>query len=375
MNRIIGGGYYGMKNYGDDLFGIVSALAAKEFWADDEFRLMCPPIKGLDASYAVPGWFSSDIYASFNALGKASRLAFLLKSLSQADRYVFCGGSVFSSTASGARDIVTRFSQRGLALSAVGVSIGPFSDTASERVIKSLLQRFEYISLRDTASYEIAQSFGLDCPVVMAGDLAGLMPRYYPAPSEHKYAQVEVVKKVAFSPCNLPESPVKALGYCDDFVKAIATLTVDSPLEVTLLNLNAHSALGDRALCEYTQARLNAECGTNAAIVNYSDVGVLGMWRIISMLDSYVSVRLHGAISAFLMGVPFSLFEYHPKCSEFLVSIKKENSLRLAGGGVGLKNIVLQHLERKEDLSEVVGCYSNAAALNFTSAPWARKLV
>lgn len=373
MSRIVGGGYYGMKNYGDDLFGIVSAQAAREFWKNDTFRLVCPPIQGFEASYSVPGWFPRDIYASFNALGKASRLAFLIKSVTQADRYVFCGGSVFSSSASGARNTVARFSHLGLAMSAVGVSIGPFSDAASEREIKALLQRFEYISLRDRASYDIAQSFDLECPVVMAGDLAGLMSRYYPAPRGHKHSQPRAAKKIAFSPCNLPENPAKGLGYCNEFVKAITSLKGDVPLEVVLLNLNGHSVQGDRVLCEYTRERLQTECRLNAQIINYSNVGVLGIWRIIAELDSYISVRLHGAISAFLLDVPFSLFEYHPKCSEFLVNIQKEHKLRLSEGGRVLRNIIIEHFERKEDLSEMVNYYSNAATLNFSNAPWAIK--
>lgn len=371
MSKIIGGGYYGMMNYGDDLFGIVSSLAAKEFWVEDEFRLLCPPIKGFDANYAVPKWFPKQAYASLNAVGKASRVAFLLNGLSRADRYVFCGGSVFSSSASGARDIVTRFNRRGVSLAAVGVSIGPFSDTESERAIRSMLQRFDYISTRDKASYQIAKSFGLECSLVMAGDLAGLMPRYYPVLNDSKgKPESRVIKKIAFSPCNLGEDPTKASGYCDAFVKAVRAVASENPIEIILLNLNAHPVLGDRSLCEYTHKRLIHYCNIKARILNYSDLGVLGMWGEISDLDFYVSVRLHGAISAFLLGIPFCLFEYHPKCSEFLDGLKVQSAMRLIDEGSNLNEIILQQLERGGAPSDSVFRHVEAAILNFSNAPW-----
>lgn len=370
MSKIIGGGYYGMMNYGDDLFGIVSSLAAKEFWVEDEFRLLCPPIKGFNANYAVPNWFPKQTYASLNAVGKASRLAFLLNGLSRADRYVFCGGSVFSSSASGARDIVARFNRRGVSLAAVGVSIGPFSDTESERTIRSLLQRFDYISTRDKTSYEIAKSFGLEGSLVMAGDLAGLMRRYYPNSTNKKNSETREVKKIAFSPCSLFENPEKAQRYCEAFVKAVKVLVGDSPLEVVLLNLNAHPVLGDGVLCEYTHNRLKADCGINSEIINYADIGVLGMWQVISGLDSYVSVRLHGAISAFLLGTPFSLFEYHPKCSEFLDGLGVNAAPRLIDGDEAVEAVVRQHFQCGRIASSLIDAYSNAAVLNFSSAPW-----
>jgi len=112
----------------------------------------------------------------------------------------------------------------------------------------------------------------------MAGDLAGLMSRYCPAPVERKPVQPGAAKKIAFSPCNLPESPAKARGYCDEFVSTIAALKDDVPLDVVLLNLNGHAVQGDRRLCEYVRGRLKAEFGLSAQIVNYVDVGVFGVW-------------------------------------------------------------------------------------------------
>ncbi|WP_417448413.1 polysaccharide pyruvyl transferase family protein [Idiomarina abyssalis] len=370
MGRNIGGGYYGMKNYGDDLFGTVSMLAAREYWINEHFCLMCPPLKGLEADYAVPKWFPENIYGSLNTVGKASRLGLLLKSLKQADRYIFCGGSVFSSSASGTRDILARFNQRGLALSAIGVSIGPFLDVASEKAIKALLQRFEYVALRDHASYEIAKSFGLECPIVLAGDLAGLMPRYFPKMEKHDRSKTCTNKMIAFSPCNMPESPAKSLSYCIDFIKAIVSVKESLSLKVILLNLNGHAVLGDRVLCEYTQQRLQEEYGVESKIVNYSDAGILGIWNIISELDLYISVRLHGAISAFHLNVPFSLVEYHPKCSGFLNDINKRAALRLEEGAERLADIILEHFGNREDLSDMAHQSSNAAILNFSRAPW-----
>lgn len=252
--------------------------------------------------------------------------------------------------------------------SAIGVSIGPFDNSESERNIKELLKRFEYIALRDRASYEIAKNFELDCPIVMAGDLAGLMPKYYPV-IETKINRDE--KLIGFSPCNLPKNKDLALKYCDCFISAIESIKKDVNVKVIILNLNAHTELGDYELCKYVEKKL-VNILKKVELVNYYDVGAIRTWSLIASFDAYVSVRLHGAISAFLLNVPFALFEYHPKCTEFLQDIGKDNSLFInAKIECSMQNIILKLLSEKEKFSQSIDSYTKSAELNFIRAPWA----
>lgn len=368
MRKILASGYYGMKNYGDDLFGVVAANAAKTYWSNYDIELLCPAINDLKSKYSVPGFFPRELYSSQQFLGKISRLGFLAKSVLSAEKYLFCGGSLFSSSQSGARNFISKLNSNKLKLSAVGVSIGPFNNSESERNIKELLKRFEYIALRDRASYEIAKNFELDCPVVMAGDLAGLMPKYYPV-IETQINRDE--KVIGFSPCNLPENRDLALNYCDSFISAIESINKEVNVKVIILNLNAHKDLGDYELCKYVEKKL-INILKKVELVSYYDFGAIRTWSLIASFDAYVSVRLHGAISAFLLNVPFALFEYHPKCTEFLQDVGKDESLFINyKSECNMQDIIFKLLSKKEIFSQPVDNYKKSAELNFICAPWA----
>jgi len=91
-----------------------------------------------------------------------------------------------------------------------------------------------------------------------------------------------------------------------------------------------------------------------------------------SRLDYYVSVRLHGAISAFLLNV-LSLFEYHPKCSDFLIDSGKEALCRLIEGGGNLRDVMVGSFEGRAAREQTDSRFADAAVLNFSRAPWAAK--
>jgi polysaccharide pyruvyl transferase WcaK-like protein len=365
-------GYYGMKNYGDDLFAITAIQGTNLYWSNIKTKILSPIIKGVNGPYAVPGWFPENVYADFGYIGKISRLGFTIENSLFADKYIFCGGSVFSSNSSGITNILSRiYKKRNNFFSAIGVSIGPFDSIASERKIKNFLKHFEYLALRDQLSFDIAKSFNLDCPIVQAGDLAGLIPDFYPI-TVHKNLEEPTIKKIGFSPCFLSSDIEKSEKYCNTFIKAITQLQTDINFKIVILNLNEHPLIGDSILCNHVYTELinqNIQC----EIINYKENGVLSTWKSISILDAYISVRLHGAVTAYLCNVPFSLFEYHMKCTEFLNDIDQKSFLRITDDSMTIKHLkeIIIHLLEKNGCSNYhTDSYRAKSLLNFTEAPW-----
>ena len=68
-------------NYGDELFNLTCALAARRWWAGHDTDFLGPPVAGLDATFRVPGWIPSRLYTSPGVWGKAVRLGFLAGAL------------------------------------------------------------------------------------------------------------------------------------------------------------------------------------------------------------------------------------------------------------------------------------------------------
>ena len=374
-NNIAFTGYYGMSNFGDDLFGLVCASGAAKFWPQSKTRVLSTNIDGVDSDFTVPSWFNRDVYASAGLVGTASRLMFALREASRSQTFILGGGSVLSSQSSGVRDFIYKTSKfTKLRFAALGVSIGPFSSGNEEKKAKEFLSGFEFISVRDSASYRLTQDFALDTPIVMAGDLAGLMPILFDT-------KVECVNKhtkptLGVSMCNY-ESIIggdekveqeRNRALTDAMIKVVKRF--DARVEV--FSLNNHPQFGDDLLAQYICSRLSEE-RIEFNLNRHIELGVCEIWKRISYCDTFIGVRLHSAIAAYLNKVPFFLVEYHKKCEDFLDDIGQSSNLRLSATVTDPDKIeeVLERLflvALPPSLS--VRNYCERARGHFSHAPW-----
>ena len=165
----------------------------------------------------------------------------------------------------------------------------------------------------------------------------------------------------------------KSKKYCDVFINAINQLKNDIDFEIVVLNLNEHTHIGDFELCKYVYENLTTQ-DVRCELINYKEIGVMSTWETISLLDAYISVRLHGAISAYLCKVPFALYEYHVKCKEFLNDIGQNKSLRITDNFMSIEHMkqIIIDLISKNRMNELdINNYCSHTLLNFTEAPWA----
>ncbi|MBB6247562.1 polysaccharide pyruvyl transferase family protein [Rhodanobacter sp. A1T4] len=371
MKNVIFTGYYGMKNYGDDLFGVVSTYGARTWWPQFSPTILGPRITGQTERFSVPTFISADQYASDDKAGKLIRTLFSTKELLSGGKFVFSGGSLFSSNRSRIMDMAERISRlSGKKFSAIGVSIGPFDSRASEDAVVSFLRRFEYISVRDQASYALLQSYQLDARIAVGRDLAGLAPALA-GPMEKTASETKVI---GYAPCNIGGKPEITRRIDDLFV---ATVSKQRNVRVKIFSLNSHAIHGDTERSQHVSERLKA-AGVAVERIEYAERGVIGTWRDIATCDAVVSVRLHGAITAYLCGVPFILFEYHKKCSDFLDDIGQPGAIRVRTDDAALANELAGDFEHKllqlftdqsaPKLSPTQ--YAEESTRHFTGAPW-----
>jgi polysaccharide pyruvyl transferase WcaK-like protein len=359
-------GYYGMANYGDDLFCIAASEGAKQFWLSHETQLLCPPLDGVQANFVVPG-FARDLYRRHDHLGAMCRSLFLLATGLSADKFVFAGGSIFSSGKASVRDLLfrARGNRKGY-FSAIGVSVGPFQSVADEKKVRNDLSRFEYISVRDRESFEILKQFNLDGRLTASVDLVGSL---YGARRQQPWREDRTRRLIGFSPCNLTNRTAEAVDYCDRFVSGLAQVANLSETAVELICLNEHPVVGDAGLCDYTRKKLS-EIGIDSSISRYRDLGAFGIWDRIDGLDAYFTARLHGAITGYLSGVPFFLFERQRKSADFLDMIAKPECERVVGDNdnyvEAFRQVIFAPSKPGLDPEE----FYRLSLKNFTDAPW-----
>jgi polysaccharide pyruvyl transferase WcaK-like protein len=367
--KILFGGYYGMKNYGDDLFGLVASKGSSLFWPDIDTALACPPIASVESQYSVPKWVPRNIYSSVGYAGKALRFSFLTRGAIHTDKFIFFGGSLFSSSGSKAFDaIIKNNSRRKCFFSGIGISIGPFNSIKSEKKTIEQLKSFEYLALRDVYSYNLLNSYNIECKCVLSADPVGLMPAL-------GYVKTTIntnkkVKKIGFSPCYLSNNANESKIFCDAFVRSVKTINSKIDIEVEIINLNSHVKLGDYQLCKYVFEEL-LKLQISCTFTDYSSIGVESTWKVISLLDMYVSMRLHGALTAFINSVPFLLYEYHEKCSNFLDDIGQSADFRIRSASYSCDHLesIIYHLIM-EKYTANSNDYCGRSKIGFLKAPW-----
>jgi polysaccharide pyruvyl transferase WcaK-like protein len=371
---VVFSGYYGMKNFGDDVFAAVCIQGARVHWNVRKAAYLSPPIKGVPGVSVVRDGRYAEMFSSPGLTGRIARGHALVKALSATEMVVLGGGSVLSSGSFGTRDILAFASTvRGTRLAAIGVSIGPFTSTGTERSVKRFLRRCEYVSVRDAFSYETALELGLSPKVVIGFglDLAGNFPLLFKVDSEPRSA----CGPIGLSLCRY-ESLVGGdqrdeearIGAMIEVTKALA---IDEGRVVNVFSLNGHNSLGDRQLAERARAEL-ASADLTVNVFQYPDVGTAGVWRAIRSCSLMLTIRLHGAIAAYLEGVPFVLSEYHQKCSDFLADVGQPSGLLVGScaSRAELLSAAREAFEEGGEPSMPPKEYMRKASAAFLDAPW-----
>jgi polysaccharide pyruvyl transferase WcaK-like protein len=136
---------------------------------------------------------------------------------------------------------------------------------------------------------------------------------------------------------------------------------------VRLIALSSHPDEDDGTSLELLHEHLSP---IPCELVSRSTVSPKQLWRAISECSAFLTVRLHGAITAYLTDVPFVLYEYHRKCSDFVDDIRQADSLRWPIEDPNGPDIAAL-LAHSPTPSLAPSDYARRSDLNFVAAPWA----
>lgn len=369
-------GYYGMDNYGDDLFGIVCAWGASLFWQTENIQIVGPSLPTHGGSCVVPAWFPKAVYSARTFCGAGSRCLFAARAALGTDLWVFGGGSILHSARSAMRDMVSLVARcRRLQLAAIGVSIGPFENARSEHVIRELLCRFAYLSVRDDWSYEWATSQGFNYPLVRAPDLAALIPEACHMPAlELSPPMVRIGVAIG----RMHDTDGRTTNNNPPFHRAVRSVVLEAAQQrqafVEILSLANHRATGDDPYAEDLSLALGAS-GIPHRVTRNADVGAVEVWRRISQSTVLLTTRLHGAMSGFMCDVPVCLLEHHKKCTSFLDEIGQPHSVRITKEDCSderVAHVLSELLENPPRPAVSSSRFRDDARKHFTMAPWTR---
>jgi polysaccharide pyruvyl transferase WcaK-like protein len=266
----------------------------------------------MAGNFIVPDRLSR-IYGSSSFIGSLLRLVVAVVVVLRFRRIVLVGGSVLTELRGSWQVYVRLGALLGRKFEAVGVSVGPFANDGHREGVRRFLRRCSRVLVRDEESLEQCRSMGVRAE--NGGDLAALVV----APRDSPRFGRPVIGVAPCAGSGWSESDCMHLldHYLDIDVLSAAVGTIPT---IRLLALNSHPKFGDQDLCGRLAAHVRRK-GFPVELQNYSDLGVEGTLDSISACAQFLSIRLHGAVCAYLLDVPVALGLYHPKCVAFSLDI------------------------------------------------------
>ncbi|KQV25453.1 polysaccharide pyruvyl transferase family protein [Yonghaparkia sp. Root332] len=298
-------GYYGMFNFGDELFQAALLQNSGSVFP------------GFDVRVARPRFRSEVLRRAYARRGRAGallRAACAVWYAARASVLILGGGSVLTGLR-GVRSLqwmlapVTR-----TRFGAVGISIGPFSSAHDESRARAFLSNFDRLVVRDEHSMMEASRLGAGDRARLGGDIAAL----YNYPHRDSRDVGGHRRVLGYLPC-APATP--DMRQTERVCAALGVAVDDSGLvrsnvEVVVFALDTHEEIGDERVASRAVSTLT-DMGFAARIVRFENDDVEEVCRQIGQLDGAWAVRLHGAIVSYLSGVPFVMQSYHQKCEAF----------------------------------------------------------
>lgn len=312
-------GYYGMSNFGDDLFRDVLHNDGERMLPGFRVRVFPSPRRSSSTRARA------HVAASDSIAGSAWRLAAGILVVLRARMIVLGGGSVLSAM-SGVRAVQSTLARlTGTRFRALGVSLGPFESRQDLNAVAVFLSRMDRVVVRDERSMRLASEMGLGARVSVGGDLAALYAARSPRPVA---ADPRSPRLVGLALCNTTSMTIARTDAIADALAASIRHTRTSSRDdrVLVLVLNNHPTHGDEGISAHAARRLR-DHGLEVTVVRHDEADVGSMWSAIAGLDALVAVRLHAAVTAYLSSVPFLFVEYHPKCADFSTDIGHERRL------------------------------------------------
>jgi polysaccharide pyruvyl transferase CsaB len=312
--RYLLGGYYGMRNVGDDVL-LYTTLAetarhdgAASFTVVSELPEVTPP--GLRVRITAGGRRFENV-----------------RQMLHHDVWLFGGGGLLQDGSPRAADYLERLTQSarvvrllGRRIALVGIGVGPLGTPRGRAAAAALLRQADLVTVRDAESRALAAELAPDVDVQVTGDLAFLLGRHVAtAPVTPDSANVLGVSLLPYG---------RSLGRSADgdergavmLARALRdTLRRNAGWRVTLFEFFANPSYGDAHVLRLVEQEL-ADPGRVSYRPYRGDF--LEVFAEMRACQAFVGMRFHSCLLAHLAGVPCLMLAYHPKSESLATRLR-----------------------------------------------------
>ncbi|MBI5655054.1 polysaccharide pyruvyl transferase family protein [Candidatus Uhrbacteria bacterium] len=203
----------------------------------------------------------------------------------------------------------------------VGVSFGTLEDDEVKKACRKFLQASDLIVVRDGYSAKIAESIAGPHNLFSSLDTSLLLPEV--APEEWGMAVSRQKEDNLVGLMFVQKKGTGEKNHFDEYLKVVDHL-IDKGKRVLLLTLYVGDAYSDKELNLELKRRAKRP---DLVQIHDFDGDIFETVRQLQRCSRIVSMRLHGIIFAYLMGIPFVSLGYQRKNRDFCDSVRYPKEL------------------------------------------------
>ncbi|NLM97688.1 MAG: polysaccharide pyruvyl transferase CsaB [Halanaerobiaceae bacterium] len=308
MSSIILSGYYGFDNLGDE--AILMALTALFKTIDQDLEIII--ISGNPAltekRYQVPSVNRNNILEIIKAVKKCDLFisggGSLLQDITGRKSIPFYLGQVFLAQMMGKK---TAFFAQG---------IGPVKSRFYQRCIKYVMNRSDYISVRDADSRELLLKWGVNPEKIrLTADPVFVLKNVLDGLTADERNKDKALVGVSVRPW-------ASNDYLVPFSEALAKFAGEIEADIMILPLHRRE---DLEISNRLKGLLAGKFPGEVFIEE--EDSPLGLLKKYQGIDFFWGVRLHSIIFSVLSGIPFIAVDYDPKIKGFLDALGINSSV------------------------------------------------
>jgi polysaccharide pyruvyl transferase CsaB len=305
--RYLLGGYYGMRNVGDDVLLYVTLAEVAAFDHDARFTV------ASEQPETIPPGVCARMVAGGRRLENVRQML-------QHDVWLFGGGGLLQDASPRAVHSLDRLGRAaqlvrlfGRRVALVGVGVGPLHTTEGQRAAQRLLKCADFVTVRDQESRRLATAIAPEVSTLVTGDLAFQLSRHLTPTTA---ARQEGVRTLGVS--LLPYAASIGRDRQADVERVVAMAralqkTLDRHREWRLVLLEFFSGsqeYGDARALRVLKEQLRL--GERVRYQPYSG-DFRAVHANIAACDAFVGMRFHACLLAHMARVPCLMLAYHPK--------------------------------------------------------------
>lgn len=205
-----------------------------------------------------------------------------------------------------------------IVFSALGV--GPLTTKRGMSLARKILDLADIVEARDGNSVAMCQELGVKTNIIHSFDPTVLIPSLYAhdlnsdSEGEKEIPTIGIALSNALSSITLDRTSPERLSRLKLIVEALKDIATRKDFRIAVIQMCDDQKYGDSSLCKMISDSLSGIC--EVVQMPYLKNPVEMMFQF-SKLSAVIAERLHAAIYAYSLGVPFAIMPSHVKSESF----------------------------------------------------------